>query len=145
MNAKPEVVSPERSESQSDALAGVQATSRPVVSPLHVLYLGRRHPLKGVKYLEEAVRQTAWSSPKPWSAASRSSQPTEPPPGEPTSSNTPTPASTSRAIATGAKRSASECWLRRSRRSWNSPQMCQAYLWKRIRHGKGVLNHIAAV
>ena len=25
---------------------------------LHVLYLGRRHPLKGVKYLEEAVRQT---------------------------------------------------------------------------------------
>jgi len=24
--------------------------------PLHLLYLGRRHPLKGVKYLEEAVR-----------------------------------------------------------------------------------------
>ena len=25
--------------------------------PLHLLYLGRRHPLKGVEYLEEAVRQ----------------------------------------------------------------------------------------
>ena len=25
--------------------------------PLHLLYLGRRHPLKGLKYLEEAVRQ----------------------------------------------------------------------------------------
>ena len=25
--------------------------------PLHLLYLGRRHPLKGVEYLEAAVRQ----------------------------------------------------------------------------------------
>lgn len=57
LNAKPEVVSPERSESQSDAIAGVQATSRPTVSPLHVLYLGRRHPLKGVEYLEKAVSE----------------------------------------------------------------------------------------
>ena len=29
----------------------------PVQKPLHLLYLGRRHPLKGVEYLEAAVRQ----------------------------------------------------------------------------------------
>jgi glycosyltransferase involved in cell wall biosynthesis len=35
--------------------------------PLHLLYLGRRHPLKGVEYLETAVRQieknSAYSAP----------------------------------------------------------------------------------
>ena len=31
---------------------------------LHVLYLGRRHPLKGVEYLEEAVRQLKVRRPK---------------------------------------------------------------------------------
>ena len=29
---------------------------------LHLLYLGRRHPLKGVEYLETAVRQIKESS-----------------------------------------------------------------------------------
>lgn len=31
----------------------------PSCDPLHVLYLGRRHPLKGVEFLEEAVRELA--------------------------------------------------------------------------------------
>lgn len=31
--------------------------TRKPLSPLHLLYLGRRHPLKGVQYLEAAVRQ----------------------------------------------------------------------------------------
>jgi len=33
--------------------------------PLHLLYLGRRHPLKGVEYLETAVRQIQESSASP--------------------------------------------------------------------------------
>ena len=37
-----------------DAAACVR---RAAGGPLHVLYMGRRHPLKGVAYLEEAVRQ----------------------------------------------------------------------------------------
>lgn len=36
---------------------GLHNCTLPSCAPLHVLYLGRRHPLKGVKYLEEAVRQ----------------------------------------------------------------------------------------
>ena len=34
-------------------------------SQLHLLYLGRRHPLKGVEYLEEAVRQIQNTSASP--------------------------------------------------------------------------------
>ena len=34
----------------------------PVKKDLHLLYLGRRHPLKGVEYLEAAVRQIQESS-----------------------------------------------------------------------------------
>lgn len=57
LNAKPEDVSPECSESRSDALAGVQATSCPAVSPkqLKVLWAGRDIPLKHVGDIEKAV------------------------------------------------------------------------------------------
>ena len=37
----------------------------PVQKPLHLLYLGRRHPLKGLSYLETAVRQIQESSAPP--------------------------------------------------------------------------------
>ena len=37
----------------STSEAGVLPSDR----PLHLLYLGRRHPLKGLKYLEEALRE----------------------------------------------------------------------------------------
>jgi len=40
--------------------------------PLHLLYLGRRHPLKGVEFLEEAVRQSNESSENGGSVPSRS-------------------------------------------------------------------------
>ena len=40
--------------------------------PLHLLYLGRRHPLKGVAYLEEAVRQLDEPSQSGKSGQSRS-------------------------------------------------------------------------
>ena len=45
--------------SQSDNEAGhsnTQTLKHSNNEPLHLLYLGRRHPLKGVEYLEEAVR-----------------------------------------------------------------------------------------
>ena len=50
---------------EGDALAGVGTgttgktglTCFPTDRPLHLLYLGRKHPLKGLKFLEEAVRQ----------------------------------------------------------------------------------------
>ena len=50
---------------EGDALAGVGTgntgktgqTCFPSDRPLHLLYLGRRHPLKGLEFLEEAVRQ----------------------------------------------------------------------------------------
>ena len=40
-----------------DGRCGGLGTSRPTESarPIHLLYLGRRHPLKGVEYLEKAV------------------------------------------------------------------------------------------
>ena len=41
----------------------------PVKKDLHLLYLGRRHPLKGVEYLETAVRQIEKNS--AYSASSR--------------------------------------------------------------------------
>ena len=37
----------------------------PVKKPLHLLYLGRRHPLKGLSYFETAVRQIQESSASP--------------------------------------------------------------------------------
>ena len=37
----------------------------PVQKPLHLLYLGRRHPLKGLSYFETAVRQIQESSAPP--------------------------------------------------------------------------------
>ena len=48
-----------RSHPSSDRLRGSlrSGDTFPVPRPLHLLYLGRRHPLKGVEYLETAVRQ----------------------------------------------------------------------------------------
>lgn len=43
----------ERSECGGGSLARTQDAG----SPLHLLYLGRRHPLKGVEFLERAVRE----------------------------------------------------------------------------------------
>ena len=43
-------------------LPSVPHSPFPVPRPLHLLYLGRRHPLKGVEYLETAVRQLQESS-----------------------------------------------------------------------------------
>ena len=37
--------------------ASCSASENPRTAPLRVLYMGRRHPLKGVQYLEEAVRE----------------------------------------------------------------------------------------
>ena len=38
-------------------LSRVEHVERVGAMPLHLLYLGRRHPLKGLEYLEDAVRQ----------------------------------------------------------------------------------------
>ena len=48
-----------RSHPSSDRLRGSlrSGDTFPVPRPLHLLYLGRRHPLKGVEYLETAVAQ----------------------------------------------------------------------------------------
>ena len=46
---------------EGDALAGV-GTGNGKKDALHILYLGRKHPLKGVEYLETAVRQIQNSS-----------------------------------------------------------------------------------
>ena len=45
----------ERKERKDDSR--VEHVDRVEKGELHLLYLGRRHPLKGVEYLEEAVRQ----------------------------------------------------------------------------------------
>ena len=39
------------------SLAASCSSSASAARPLHLLYLGRRHPLKGLHYLEEAVKQ----------------------------------------------------------------------------------------
>ena len=53
-----------RSHPSSDRLRGSlrSGDTFPVPRPPHLLYLGRRHPLKGVEYLETAVRQIQESS-----------------------------------------------------------------------------------
>ncbi len=45
-------------------------TRFPTDRPLHLLYLGRRHPLKGLEYLEEAVRQVNGSVTSVYSVSS---------------------------------------------------------------------------
>ena len=49
--------------------ARLRAKNNEQDEPLHLLYLGRRHPLKGVEYLEAAVRQIEKNS--AYSASSR--------------------------------------------------------------------------
>ena len=49
---------------EGDALAGV-GTGNGKKDALHILYLGRKHPLKGVEYLETAVRHIQESSAPP--------------------------------------------------------------------------------
>ncbi len=46
-------------------LPNSEAGDLPTDRPLHLLYLGRRHPLKGVEYLEDAVRQMQNASASP--------------------------------------------------------------------------------
>ena len=54
---------------ESKGLASRQAPDKPRTAPFRVLYMGRRHPLKGIQYLEEAVAQAnreAANDPKHW-------------------------------------------------------------------------------
>ena len=47
-------------------LPSVLCSPLPVSRPLHLLYLGRNHPLKGLEYLETAVRQIQESTHSTW-------------------------------------------------------------------------------